>query len=139
ELAAKMLDAGAGAVPILVAGLPHALWASWAVVVAATHTGPDLLHAAGEVPDVAGFETPWMPLEQVRRLNRAPWMPASWQAHVALELVAAPLSQRNTAVLVGRTAGPAFLDVEVAQLERLARIAVRAEVLGAGNGVRRAG
>ncbi|HUG87120.1 MAG TPA: ACT domain-containing protein [Euzebya sp.] len=80
ELAAKMLDAGAGAVPILVAGLPHALWASWAVVVAATHTGPDLLHAADEVPDVAGFETPWMPLEQVRRLNRAPWMPASWRA-----------------------------------------------------------
>lgn len=136
DLAARMVEGGSGAVPLLVAGLPEALWASWAIVVASTHHGPDLLHAAGDVPDVAGLETPWMPLDHLRRLARAPWMPEAWRAHVDLAVVAAPLSQRSTAVLVGRNAGPGFLDAEVAQLDRLARIAVRSEVLGAGQPVR---
>jgi hypothetical protein len=131
QLAADMVDAGAGAVPLLVAGLPHALWASWAIVVALTHTGPEILHAAGDVPDLQGLETPWLPIDQLRRLNRAPWMPRSWSESVDLVVVAAPLSQRSTAVLVGRNSGPHFLDAEVTQLDRLARIAVRAEVLGA--------
>lgn len=74
-----MVEAGSGAVPLLVAGLPHALWASWAMVVAATHTGPERLHVAGDAPDDEGLELPWMPIDRSRRLARAPWMPASWQ------------------------------------------------------------
>ena len=133
-LATTMVDAGIGAVELLVEGLPSALWASWAIVVAGTHTGPEILHRSGQVPDVEGLEAPWMPLDDVRRLQRAPWMPTSWQELVALQVVAAPLVQRNTAVLIGRNRGPRFLDSEVQQLQRLAHIAVRAEVLGAGNG-----
>ncbi len=132
QLAAEMVDAGAGAVPLLVEGLPTALWASWALVVATTHMGPEVLHTAGPVPDLEDLQTPWMPLDQIRRLNRAPWMPASWRAEPEIELVAAPLAQRTTAVVVARVPGPRFLDTEVLQLARLARIAVRAEVLGSG-------
>lgn len=134
ELATRMVDAGSGAVKILVEGLPEAMWASWAIVVASTHMGPEIIHAAGRVPSIDGLETPWMPLDQLRRLNRAPWMPPAWREHVDLKLVAVPLAQRNTAVLVARPNGPQFLDTEVTQLDRLARIAVRAEMLGAGNG-----
>lgn len=134
-LAADLVEAGSGAVPLLVAGLPDALWLTWAMVIAGTYTGPQVLHRAGDVPDVAGLESPWLPLEQLRRLNRAPWMPESWRDQHDLEVVAAPLSQRNTAVVVGRAEGPRFLDTELRQLQRLARIAVRAEVLGAGNHV----
>lgn len=130
-LAADMVDAGQGAVPLMVARLPEALWASWAVVVAATMTGPQVLHIGGEPPGVEELETPWLPLDGVRRLNRAPWMPPEWQELHDLEVLAAPMVQRSTALLVGRTQGPRFLDSEVAQLQRLARIAVRMEVLSA--------
>ena len=131
ELAAAMVDAGSGAVPILVRGLPAAMWASWAMVVVNSHLGPEVLHRAGEPPPHDGLETPWLPLQQVRRLQRAPWMPDSWRALADLEVVAAPLAQPNAAVLLGRDEGPRFLDSERIQLERLAHIAVRAEVLGA--------
>lgn len=131
-LAAEVVDVGAGAVKLLVEGLPEALWASWAMVVASTHTGPEILHAAGDVPPLEGLQTPWMPLEEARRLTRAPWMPAAWRALGDLEVVAVPLAQRSTAVLLGRAHGPRFLQTEVDQLQRLARIAVRAEVLAAG-------
>ncbi|WP_370325151.1 ACT domain-containing protein [Euzebya sp.] len=136
ELATTMVETGSGAVKLLVDGLPHALWSSWALVVAGTHLGPEIIHTAGEVPPVEGLETPWMPLDQLRRLPRAPWMPETWRAHTELELVAAPLAQRSTVVLLARERGPRFLDSEVAQLGRLARVAVRAEVLAAQNGRR---
>ena len=71
-LAAHMVDNGAGAVTLLVEGLPVALWASWAIVIAATHTGPEILRTGGDAPEVTSLETPWMPLDQIRRLNRAP-------------------------------------------------------------------
>lgn len=129
-LAVEMVEAGGGAVPLLVAGLRDALWVSWAMVVASTMTGPAVLHRAGEVGDLEGLETPWLPLEAIRRLRRAPWMPDAWQDAHDLEVLAAPLAQRSTALLVGRTDGPAFLETEMTQLQRLARIAVRAEVLG---------
>lgn len=132
ELAARMVEVGTGAVKLLVEELPRALWSSWALVVAGTHLGPEPIHAAGDVPTVDGLETPWMPLDELRRLPRAPWMPEAWRAHTELEVVAAPLAARSTAVLLGRTHGPRFLDSEVAQLGRLARVAVRAEVLGSG-------
>lgn len=134
ELATRMLDAGSGAVKILVEGLPEAMWASWTVVVANTHMGPEIIQSAGQVPSTDGLETPWMPLDHLRRLNRAPWMPPAWRHHVDLEIVAVPLAQRNTAVLVARPHGPKFLDTEVSQFDRLAKIAVRSEMLGAGNG-----
>lgn len=134
ELAAQMVVAGSGAVPLLVEGLPAALWASWAIVVASTHTGPEIIHSSARPPDVGGLETPWMPLEQVRRLPRAPWMPQAWRQLADLQVVAAPLAQRNTAVVLARDNGPRFLDSEVTQLARLATIAVRVEVLGAQSG-----
>jgi hypothetical protein len=129
-LAAEMVEAGSGAVALLVEGLPAAVWASWALVVAGTHTGPEILHRSSATPPLDGLQTPWLPLDGARRLTRAPWMPAPWQAHADLQVVAVPLGQRTTAVLVGRTHGPRFLDTEVVHLDRLARIAVRAEVLG---------
>ncbi|WP_108668029.1 ACT domain-containing protein [Euzebya rosea] len=132
-LATEMVAAGSGAVPLLVNGLIDALWVSWAMVVAASITGPQVLHASGDVPGIDELETPWLPIEDLRRLNRAPWMPAAWREQHDLEVVAAPLSQRNTALLVGRTEGPRFLDSELTQLQRLARIAVKVEVM-AGNG-----
>ena len=108
------------------------------MVVAASITGPQVLHASGDVPGIDELETPWLPIEDLRRLNRAPWMPAAWRDQHDLEVVAAPLSQRNTALLVGRTEGPRFLDSELTQLQRLARIAVKVEVMaGNGNGAAR--
>lgn len=133
-LATTMVEAGSGAVPLLVEGLLDALWVSWAMVVVASYTGPQVLHVAGDATELDALEAPWLPLEDLRRLPRAPWMPESWRALHDLEVVAVPLAQRNTALMVGRTAGPRFLDSELLQLQRLARIAVRAEVLGAGNG-----
>lgn len=131
-LATRMVQAGQGAVPLFVDGVVDALWVSWAIVVAGSFTGPQVLHAAGEVPETEGLETPWLPLEQLRRLNRAPWMPESWRDEHDLAVVAVPLSQRSSALLVGRTEGPRFLDSELTQLERLATIAVRMEVMAAG-------
>ena len=43
-----------------------------------------------------------------------------------------------SALLVGRTEGPRFLDSELSQLQRLATIAVRMEVLAAGGSGRNA-
>ncbi|MEE8603528.1 ACT domain-containing protein [Euzebya tangerina] len=132
RLATRLVDGGVGAVRLLVDGLPEALWATWAIVVAGTHTGPEILHRSGNVPSVEGLEAPWMPLDDGRRLQRAPWMPEAWQDLTQLQVAAAPLVERNTAVLMGRNEGPRFLPAEVDQLGRLAHIAVRAEVLGAG-------
>ncbi len=137
-LATRMVQAGQGAVPLLVEGVIDALWVSWSIVVVGSFTGPQVLHTAGEVPEIEGLETPWLPLEQLRRLNRAPWMPESWQSVKDLEVVAVPLSQRTSALLVGRTEGPRFLDSELSQLQRLATIAVRMEVLAAGGSGRNA-
>lgn len=132
RLASDMVDAGSGAVRILVEGLPSALWVTWALVVVNSHLGPEVLSHAGRAPSVDGLQTPWLPLQMCRRLSRAPWMPAAWRDRSDLQVVAAPLAQPNAAVLLGRDQGPSFLDVELTQLERLAHIAVRAEVLGAG-------
>lgn len=130
RLAAELVERGRGAVPELVAGLPAALTASWAVALASGVQGLDVLAVSAGAPELDRITAPWLPLLSPRPLSRAEWMPPSWRDDVSsgLELAAAPLGNSAAGILVGRRDGPRFRSPELRQLADLARVAVAAEM-----------
>ena len=65
---------------------------------------------------------PWLPIEQATALdNTADWVPPMWR-EMDVALAAAPLGNPRTAIVLGRTGGPAFLPAEVVRLGYLAGI-----------------
>jgi len=131
ELAAVLAEIdGAGAVAKLVENLPDSLWANWSVALIGGPGKPEVIASSIGAPSMAEITTPWLPLESPRRLSTAHWTPAGIPAETRdqwgqaeMQLVAAPLFDANSAVLVGRRSGPRFRNAELRQLGQLARIA----------------
>lgn len=125
RLAAAVVAAPAEQVlATLVAGLPGAMAASWALVVRERSPQPEVLVASKGTPSFVNVGTPWFPLLGPRRLESAMWMPLAWRTgHHLPSIIAAPLGDPRTAVLVGRPFGPRFREPELTQLTDLARIA----------------
>jgi ACT domain len=131
NLAARLVELGRGAVPELVAGVPGALSASWAVALGTGVRGIDVLAVSANAPDLTGIDVPWLPLLSPRRLLSAEWMPPSWRDDIVsgLELAAVPLGSSGAGLLVARRDGPRFRSNELRMIADLARIAVAAEVM----------
>ena len=66
---------------------------------------------------------PWMPLTAPRLLpSEDDWLPERWR-EMAIEMMASPFDAEGTAVVLGRSGGPAFRRSEVLRLVHLAGIA----------------
>lgn len=115
------------ALTILARMLPQVLQAGWAIV-ARVDEGlggqtVEVLAGGGGVPDLTGVTPGWAPVRHAALLNSdAAWVPADWRA-IDMTMAVAPLWDANTAVIVGRSGGPAIRDSEVARLAHLAGLA----------------
>jgi hypothetical protein len=118
-------------IDVLVAGLPDALSASWAMALVASDRGLDVASASPEAPSPGILEAPWLPLVGARRLEVTDRMPPGWRLH-RYELAASPLDEPQRFVIVGRPTGMRFSASELRQLELLADMAVRAFLRAAG-------
>jgi hypothetical protein len=99
--------------------------AGWALLVGQEGV---LAHSPG-APEVRDLAV--LPLDEPRRVSATePWVPARWH-DLGVELVAAPVGDPGTAVLVGRPGGPRFRDSEVLRLAHLAGIAATVGARGA--------
>lgn len=122
ELAAELATRSETVLLALVRGLPHALASTWAAAIHISDGRVEILAASvGAPPSLKQIETPWMPLERPRRLPEAEWMPPAWRMR-RYDLVAAPLYDSASAVVVARARGPRFRAAEIRQLELLVRI-----------------
>ena len=131
ELAAVLTEIdGTEAIAKLVENLPDSLWANWSVALIGGPGKPEVIASSIGAPSMADITTPWMPLEAPRRLSTEHWIPPGippqardqW-GQTEMQLVAAPLFDANSAVLVGRRSGPRFRNAELRQLGQLSRIA----------------
>jgi hypothetical protein len=129
----ELLDALAQAadgttVKLLAAELPRVFHSGWAVVLESTGEDaparPWTVAAASEAaPAFEGLDVPWMPLPAPRLLpSNEDWMPERWQ-EMAIEMMAAPYGGPGSAVVVGRSGGPAFRRSELLRLTHLTGIA----------------
>jgi len=113
-----------GTAKVLAAELPRVFHSGWAVVVAPA--GPDgvrVLAASDAAPALEGVPLPWLPLTSPLLLpSEAGWVPARWQ-ELAVEMMAAPLDDDGTAVLLGRSGGPVFRRSELLRLAHLTGLA----------------
>lgn len=103
---------------------PRVLRVSWCTVLRAEGSDGAFRRLAGSpgTPETEVVAVPWLPIEHATALdNTADWVPAVWR-EMDTALVAAPLGNPNTAIVLGRTGGPAFLPAEVLRLGYLAGI-----------------
>jgi hypothetical protein len=122
--------AGAGTAKLLAAELPRVFHSGWAVVLAPA-PGPargkpgevTVLAASDAAPAIEGVPLPWMPLRTPLLLpSDGDWVPARWR-ELAVEMMASPLDDVGTAVVVGRSGGPAFRRSELLRFAHLTGIA----------------
>ncbi|GFG68850.1 hypothetical protein MSEN_05700 [Mycolicibacter senuensis] len=103
---------------------PRVLRVSWCTVLRADGSAAGFRRLAGSAgtPETDVGAVPWLPLERATVLdNTADWVPAVWR-EMDTALLAAPLGDPRTAIVLGRTGGPPFLPAEVARLGYLAGI-----------------
>jgi hypothetical protein len=112
------------AVELLAAELPRVFRGGWAAVLCADGTGGGTLLAASDAaPAFAGLALPWLPLSSPRLLpSEDDWLPERWR-EMAIEMMAAPFGDADTAVVLGRSGGPAFRRSELLRLAHLTGIA----------------
>jgi hypothetical protein len=125
ELLEALARAAEGtAVKLLAAELPRVFHSGWAVVLHATGEQPcDVLATSDAAPTFEGMTLPWLPLPAPRLLpSDEDWMPERWQ-EMAIEMMAAPFGSPRTAVVLGRSGGPAFRRSELLRLVHLTGIA----------------
>lgn len=124
-LAALLSESRGDVLAQLVAGLPGALGATWAVAVQDGTNGLTALASSSGAPEVpAGLRLPCFPLHGVRRLPQAAWMPDEWRRAGRPEVAAAALHGPYAAVLLGRRGGPRFRAAELQRVAELGRVAV---------------
>ena len=116
--------AGGTAVKLLAAELPRVFHSGWSVVLSGTAHGPcEVLAASDAAPSFDGMTLPWLPLPGPRLLpSEDGWLPERWR-EMAIEMMANPIGSPGTAVVIGRSGGPAFRRSELLRLVHLAGIA----------------
>ncbi|WP_448615891.1 ACT domain-containing protein [Modestobacter sp. URMC 112] len=116
--------AGTGTPKLLAAELPRVFHSGWAVVLAPDGGGGATVLAASEAaPVFDGVAVPWLPLTTPLLLpSDADWVPERWQ-ELAVEMMASPLDDAGTAVVVGRSGGPPFRRSELLRFAHLTGIA----------------
>jgi hypothetical protein len=113
---------------ILLAGLPAALWVTWAAAVRTEGDGLRVIGAAGGVPDLEEAPGDWLPLAGPRPLDLDELLPPE-----ALEparrggVTAAAAPWGGGAVVLARAGGPRFRAGELHALGQLTRIAEAVE------------
>jgi hypothetical protein len=123
ELLEALATAGEGAAKVLAAELPRVFRSGWAVVLGGSGADVALLAASDAAPSLEGTPLPWLPLRSPLLLpSDQDWVPERWQ-EMAVEMMAAPLDARGTAVLLGRSGGPAFRRSELLRLAHLTGLA----------------
>ena len=109
---------------LLAAELPRVFHSGWSVVLSGTADGPcEVLAASDAAPSFDGMTLPWLPLPGPRLLpSEDSWLPERWR-EMAIEMMATPFGSPGTAVVIGRSGGPAFRRSELLRLVHLAGIA----------------
>lgn len=101
---------------------PRVLRVGWCAVLSKTDVGIHRVVGSAGAPETRLDWAPWMPLERPAALDSgADWVPRLWR-DMDTTLVAAPLGNPHTAVVLGRPGGPEFRPSEVARLGYLAGI-----------------
>jgi hypothetical protein len=132
ELLESLARAGEGtSVKLLAAELPRVFHSGWAAVLEATGeasdagvaAGVEVLAASDAAPTFDGLTLPWLPLAAPRLLpSEEEWLPERWR-EMAIEMMAVPYGSPRTAVLLGRSGGPAYRRSELLRLAHLTGIA----------------
>jgi hypothetical protein len=112
------------ATKLLAAELPRVFNGGWAVVLSMTPAGSWEVGASSEAaPAFEGVPLPWMPLTGPRLLpSEEDWLPERWR-EMAIEMMAAPYGAPGSAVVLGRSGGPAYRRSELLRLAHLTGIA----------------
>ncbi len=112
------------AVKLLAAELPRVFHSGWAIVLSGAGDGPcEVLAASDAAPSFDRMTLPWLPLTSPRLLpSEDDWLPDRWR-EMAIEMMTTPFGSTRTAVVVGRSGGPAFRRSELLRLVHLAGIA----------------
>jgi hypothetical protein len=123
QLLEALARAGTGTPKLLAAELPRVFHSGWAVVLAGPPAEVTVLAASDAAPSFDGVPLPWLPLTSPLLLpSDASWVPQRWQ-ELAVEMMASPLDDAGTTVLLGRSGGPAFRRSELLRLAHLCGIA----------------
>jgi hypothetical protein len=100
---------------------PKVLRVSWCTVLRSADGELQRLAASPGAPETKADSAPWLPIERAMTLdNTDEWVPQAWR-DMDTTMVAAPLGDPNTAVVLGRP-GPEFRPSEVVRLGYLAGI-----------------
>jgi hypothetical protein len=113
------------AVKLLAAELPRVFHSGWAAVLhaGAEGTACEVLAASDAAPALDGMTLPWLPLPAPRLLpSEEDWLPERWQ-EMAIEMMAVPFGGPATAVVLGRSGGPAYRRSELLRFVHLTGIA----------------
>ena len=111
------------AVKLLAAELPRVFTSGWAAVLSPGDPGAEVLAASDAAPGFEGMALPWLPLDGPRLLpSEDEWLPERWR-EMAIEMMATPFGSPRTAVVIGRSGGPAFRRSELLRLVHLTGIA----------------
>lgn len=123
QLLEALARGGAGTAKLLAAELPRVFHAGWAVVLAGDLHAPAVLAASDAAPSFDGVTVPWLPLRSPLLLpSEEGWVPVRWR-ELAVEMMTSPLDGAGTAVVVGRSGGPAFRRSELLRFAHLTGIA----------------
>jgi hypothetical protein len=113
------------AVKLLAAELPRVFHSGWAAVLHGDVDGQpcEVLAASDAAPSLDGMALPWFPLSTPRLLpSDDDWLPERWR-EMAIEMMATPFGSPRTAVVLGRSGGPAYRRSELLRLVHLTGIA----------------
>jgi hypothetical protein len=106
---------------VLVNEAPKVLRVSWCTVLRSSDGELERLAGSPGAPETMADSAPWLPIERATALDSAgEWVPKAWR-DMDTTMVAAPLGDPHTAVVLGRP-GPEFRPSEVARLGYLAGI-----------------
>lgn len=101
---------------------PRVLRVGWCTVLRNSGSGVDRVVGSSGAPETRVDCVPWLPIQRAEALeSTAEWVPQVWR-DMDTALVAAPLGDPHTAIVLGRPGGPEFRPSEVARLGYLAGI-----------------
>jgi hypothetical protein len=111
------------AVKLLAAELPRVFTSGWAAILQGVEGPCEVVATSDAAPTFDGMALPWLPLDAPRLLSSEDdWLPERWR-EMAIEMMATPFGSPATAVVIGRSGGPAFRRSELLRLVHLTGIA----------------